>query len=93
MKTLLNKGTSNMKNTIALVRYFELSVIIALVSEQAFEVIAKDAINQVLENFFTFDSLTQMTLMDFFIQFDQMPWTGNLTGPFLAKLFSNFRDD
>ena len=66
---------------------------IALVSEQAFEIVAKESINQVLENFFSFDALTRMTLMDFFVQFDQMPWTGNLTGPFLAKLFSNFRDD
>ena len=93
MAGLLNKGTSNVQNTIALVRYFELSISIALISEDAFEVISKQAINQVLDNFFSFDALTQMALMDFFVQFDQMPWTGNLTAPFLAKLFSNFRND
>ena len=58
-----------MENTTALVRYFELSVLIAFVSEPAFEVVSKDAINQVLENFFSFDALTQLALMDFFTQF------------------------
>jgi len=70
MASLLNKGTSDMQNTIAVVRYFELSISIALISEAAFEVISKQAINQVLENFFTFDALTQMALMDFFVRFD-----------------------
>ena len=70
MVSLLNKGTVNVQNTIALVRYFELAVKIALISEESFEMIAKEAINQVLENFFNFDALTQMALMDFFTQFD-----------------------
>ena len=39
------------------------------------------------------DALTQLTLMDFFTQFEKMPWTGQLTGPFLARLFQNFRGE
>lgn len=31
--------------------------------------------------------------MDFFVQFNEMPWTAELTAPFLARLFQNFRDD
>ena len=40
------------------------------------------------------DALTQMALMDFFVvEFNKMPWTGSLTGPFLARLFQNFRGE
>jgi hypothetical protein len=31
--------------------------------------------------------------MDFFVEFEKMPWTGKLTAPFLAKLFENFRGE
>jgi len=34
-----------------------------------------------------------MALMDFFGLFETMPWTANLTGPFLFELFSNFKED
>ena len=34
-----------------------------------------------------------MVVMDFFVEFEKMPWTGSLTGPFLGKLFQSFRDD
>ena len=54
---------------------------------------ASAAINQVLQNFFDTDALTQMALMDFFVQFNEMPWTAELTAPFLARIFQNFRDD
>ena len=81
-----------MQNTVAIVRYFELSVMIAKISALAFEKIAKNAINQVLQNFFDFDILTQLALMDFFTQFDAIPWAGNIVGPFLAQLFKNLRD-
>ena len=60
---------------------------IAKISALAFEKIAKNAINQVLQNFFDFDILTQLALMDFFTQFDAIIWAGNIVGPFLAKLF------
>ena len=55
---------------------------------------ASSSINQVLTNFFEMDALTQMALMDFFVvEFNKMPWTGSLTGPFLARLFQNFRGE
>jgi len=66
---------------------------LASISESAFTLMASTAINQVLQTFFEKDALTQMALMDFFIQFKQMPWTANLTAPFLARLFQNFRND
>jgi len=49
-----------------MVRYYELALQIATISEQAFNEIASAAINQVLQNFFEMDALTQMALMDFF---------------------------
>ena len=70
-----------------LVRYYELALMIATISEPAFQLIARAAINQVLENFFDMDALTQMALMDFFSQFDSMPWTGQMIAPFMARLF------
>lgn len=75
------------------VRYYELALGIATISEQAFTLISSEAINQVLDNFFAMDALTQMVIMDFFVEFEKMPWTGKLTGPFLEKLFLSFRDD
>ena len=75
-----------------MVRYFELSVMIGKISAEAFEHIAKQAINQVLESFFNLDALTQLALMDFLTQFDSMQWAGGIVGPFLADLFKNLRD-
>ena len=76
-----------------MVRYYELALQVATISERAFNSMASAAINQVLQAFFEMDALTQMALMDFFVEFDKMPWTGGLTGPFLARLFQNFRGD
>ena len=75
---------ANMTN---MVRYYELALQVATISERAFNSMASAAINQVLQAFFEMDALTQMALMDFFVEFDKMPWTGSLTGPFLARLF------
>lgn len=63
-------------NMTILVRYYELALMIASISEGAYTKMARASINQVLENFFDFDALTQMALMDFFTEFDKMPWTG-----------------
>jgi len=49
------------------VRYYELAIMIASISESAFSAMSAAAINQVLQTFFDKDALTQMALMDFFI--------------------------
>lgn len=41
-----------------MVRYYELALMISSVSKQAFDLMAQDAINHVLENFFGYDALT-----------------------------------
>lgn len=83
---ILLTGVNNEDKTKS-VRYYELALGIAAISEQAFTLISSGAINQVLENFFAMDALTQLVIMDFFVEFEKMPWTGKMTGPFLAKLF------
>lgn len=37
--------------------------------------------------------LTQISIMDFMVHFDKMPWTGAIMAPFLQHLFSSFKDD
>jgi len=76
-----------------LVRYFELTAKLAEISEPVFTEVCQKSINQVLDKFFDFDTLTQMTLMDFFQQFKDIEWASTLVAPFLAKLFKAFRDD
>ena len=89
---LLLQGVSSADSTVS-VRYYELSLMVATISEQSFILMASGAINQVLHSFFEKDALTQLALMDFFVEFEKMPWTGKLTAPFLAKLFENFRGE
>jgi hypothetical protein len=33
-----------------------------------------------------------MGIMDFFVGFDKMPWTGSVIAPFLQNLFANFKE-
>jgi hypothetical protein len=90
---LLMPGISNLSNTVALVRFFELSVQISLLSEPVFTAVSKEPLEFVLANFFELDALTQIAIMDFMVNFDRMPWTGAIIAPFLQKVFANFKDD
>ena len=49
-----------------MIRYYDLALQIAKISEQAYTLLAKEAIKAVLRTFFECDALTQMAIMDFF---------------------------
>ena len=85
-------GISNVQNTVALVRFFELCVQISLLSETVFTAVSREPLQAALTNFFQVDALTQIAMMDFMISFDKMPWTGTIIAPFLQSLFANFKD-
>jgi hypothetical protein len=93
MRSMLVKGVSGSDMTVV-VRYWELSLMIASVNEYAFMNMAQDAMDQVTSSFFEYDALTQLAVMDLVgPYFSAIPWAADLTGPFLIELFSTFRDD
>jgi hypothetical protein len=90
---LLMPGVSDLNNTVALVRFFELTIQISLLSEDVYTAVSKDALIVVLENFFSLDALTQISIMDFIVNIDKMPWAGDVFAPFLGKLFAQFKNE
>ena len=82
------------EDTIIKVRYFELSINLALISEKLTKV-AEDSIKAVFEMFFDLDSLTQMSIMDFVSIIGTKPWTKNLItqSKFLNKMFDYYKQN
>ena len=62
-----------------------------MISPVTLDLFAKEAIASVLTNFFQFDALTQMVLVDLVNTLTSQKWTQMMMGPFFAQLFKTQR--
>ncbi|CDW80652.1 UNKNOWN [Stylonychia lemnae] len=91
LQELLIKGIMS-ENTVVMVRYFELACNLAQISPELSQ-LTEPVIEQVFEQFFNLDMLTQMAVMDFVAILGQNQQTSMILAKkqFLPKLFEKFR--
>eukprot|EP00347_Sterkiella_histriomuscorum_P020407 403337922 len=91
LQKILVEGTQA-QNTVVQVRYFELTCKLAMISPEISKIV-EPIIDQVLGDFFSYDILTQMAVMDFVALLGQNKWTSMLLTKqqFLPKLFEKFK--
>lgn len=76
IENLIEQGIND-ANTIVQIRYVELAIHLALISERI-KAIVEPAILKVFEKFFSMDPLTQINTMDFVNLLDKKPWTSQI---------------
>jgi hypothetical protein len=70
-----------------MLRFFELGCYLSAISEEIFLSITHDSLKFVFSNYFEFDVLTQLALLDFMPLFTKLPWTTQLIAPFMKAIF------
>lgn len=90
---MISQGLNNL-NSVVSIRYFELAVQIALISEPLSEAV-KNCIDIVLQKFFQQDILTQISVMDLVRLLGKKMWTSLLlvNNNFIGNLFKTFRGE
>lgn len=69
--------------TVQILRYFELACHLAAIGKEVFDKVCLECIQMVFANYFEYDMLTQIAMLDFMPLFTKLKWTAGLVAPFL----------